>query len=103
MSLLFNKTSLTRAVGHGLVLQWAFASLVTHRTVQWVVGEEKLKNAVLRLLDLVRIGRHVHAIGDADVARGLERWTAWAVDLHEAHAANANRLHAGVIAKTWHE
>ena len=66
-----------------------------------MVGEEELEDAVLGLLHLVRVGGDAHALGDLEIARGLQRRSARAVHLDEAHTAYADGLHARVVAKTW--
>ena len=86
-------------VGERLVLERALAALVADRAVERVVGQQELEHAVLGLLHLVDAGDDLHALGDLDEARRLQRGAARALDLDQAHAAHADRLHARVVAK----
>ena len=65
-----------------------------------MVGEEELKNAVLRLLCHCRFGVGFHSRRALDHAARLKRGTATSVDLDQTHTAHANWLHALVVTKT---
>ena len=97
VSLLLDEAGFTGSVGQGLVLEGALAALVADRAVERVVGQQKLEDPVLSLLDLVRVGGHGHAVADCHIARGHQRRASWALHLDEAHAAHADRLHPGVV------
>ena len=99
VALLLDEPALARAVGHGLVLQRALAALVAHRAVERVVDQEELEDAVLRLLRGLALGVDDHLVGHRDHAGGLEGGAAAGVDVDDAHAAHAHRLHARVVAE----
>ena len=97
--LLLDEAALAGPVGHRLVLQRALAALVAHRAVERVVHEEELEHPLLRLLGDRRVGRHGHPVGALDHAGRLEGGAAAGVDLDDAHAAHAHRLHPRVVAE----
>src|SRR5262245_4080176 len=94
------------AIGHGLVLQVAFATLVADRAVERVIDEQKFEHALARLLHRGRVGddggwRAVAAwpeIVDAHGARGHRLRHARHFD--QAHPAIAGYRQALVIAET---
>ena len=69
----------------------------TGQSSGWLI-EQELEHAVLDLLHRRRLRVHDHAVGDGRRAAG-ERGAADALDLDEAHAAHADRLHALVPAE----
>ena len=87
------------AVRERLVLQGALAALVADRAVQGMVDQEELQDAVLGLLHLVGVRDDGHVLGDRHVAGRLQRGAARAVDLDEAHSADADRRHPRVVAE----
>ena len=99
VALLFDEPALARAEGEGLVLQGTLAPAVAHRAVEGMVDQQELEDAVLGLLHLLGGGDHLHAVCRGHEAGGLEREAARSLDLHEAHAAHADRLHARVPAE----
>jgi hypothetical protein len=50
VTLLFDEAGFTRTVRQRLVLERALAALVTDRTVEGMISEQKLQDAVLGLL-----------------------------------------------------
>ena len=73
------------AIGHGLVLQIAFAALVADRAIERVIDQQEFEHAFARFLHLLRIGDDG---GRRSVARGQE--------IGDTHGAGGNRLrHAG--------
>ena len=60
------------AVGHGLILQGAFAALVAHRAIERVVLEQELEHPLLGLDDARGHGADYHALGRIRGAGGLE-------------------------------
>ncbi len=72
VALLLQEPALARAVGEHLVLERALPALVAHGAVEGVVHEEELEHTVLGLLDLLRGGVDLHAVGDGHVAGGLQ-------------------------------
>ena len=97
------------AIGHGLILQVAFAALVADRAVERVVDKQEFHDALACLLDKRRAG--VDAIWvnrlscrsqiiDAHRARG--DGFRHAIDLDQAHAAVAGNRQALMIAKSRH-
>ena len=94
---------------HRLVLQRAFAALVTDRAVQRVVDEEELHHALLCLVGgLARqLGVHHHAGSHLERARGLrlrhrleDAFAVWHGHVHQALAACAGRLEQRVVAES---
>ena len=47
----FTEAGKIHAIGHGLILQIAFPPLITNRTIERVVDQEELHNALTRFLD----------------------------------------------------
>ena len=93
------------AVGHGLVLQIAFAALVADRAVERMIDEQEFEHAFARLLHRLGVGDDG---GRRAVARGPEIVDAHgaggdglrhAGDLDQAHAAIAGDRQALVIAE----
>jgi len=104
-------------VGHGQVLQRALAALVTHRAVEWMAGQDELKNVVPPGNHLLGCRTDDHAvIGGLRAGRlqlgkpphnrraiFVQLWLAGlavhgnAAQLHQAHAAHADRLHFGMV------
>ena len=82
VTLLLDETGLTRAVRQHLVLERAFATLVTHRAVERVVRQQELKDTILGLLDLFALGVDHHAVSNLDVARGGQRGASGAIHFH---------------------
>ena len=97
VTLLLDEPRFTRTERQRLVLERALAAAVAHRAVERVVHEQELEHAVLDLLHGVALRVADHPLGDGCRARGRE--PAHAFDLHEAHAAHADRLHALVPAE----
>ena len=97
VALLLDEARLAGAERERLVLQRALAAAVAHRAVERVVDEQELEHAVLDRLHRRR----------SACARPCRRRPAWctraeaahALDLDEAHAAHADRLHALVPAE----
>ncbi len=99
MPLLLDEAALARTEGEGLVLEGAFAALVAHRAVERVVDEQELEHPVLGLLDRRGGGVDLLAVGHGDEARRRQGRSPGAHHLDQAHAAHADRLHAGVVAE----
>jgi hypothetical protein len=85
------------AVGHGLVLQVAFAALVADRAIQRMVDEQEFHHAVARLLHQRRVGLDHHALAHRHGAGGdrLRRL----LHLDQAHAAVAGDRQPLVVAE----
>ena len=77
------------APAEGDVLQRALAALVADRAVQRVVDEQELDDRLLRVGDALGLRVDDHAVLDRRRAAGLQLRDA--LDLHEAHAAGADR------------
>ena len=99
MPFLLDEAGLARAVGQRLVLERTLATLVAHRAVERVVGQQELEHAVLRLLDPVVARVHHHAVRDLHEAGRGQRGAARPFHVDQAHAAHAHRLHAWVVAE----
>jgi hypothetical protein len=90
--------SAAAAPAEGDVLQRALAALVADRAVERVVDEQELDDRLLGRLDALRLGVDDHPVLDRRRARGLELRDA--LDLHEAHAARADRrAELGLVAE----
>ncbi len=101
--LLLHEPRLTRAVGQGLVLERALATLVADRAVQRVVDEQELEHAVLGLFDLVGLGDHLRSLLHLDEAARLQGGTPGSAHLDQAHPAHTHRLHPRVVAEAGDE
>ena len=84
-------------VAKGVVLERTLAALVADRAVQRVIGEQQLEHAGLRGDDLGRVGVDDHVRRDGRGAGSLQPRQLF--DLHQAHAARADRLELGVVAE----
>ena len=85
------------AIGHGLVLQIAFAALIADRAIQRMVDQQEFHHAVARLAHHGRVGMDHHVIGGRHSAGGdrLRRLFLF----HQAHAAIAGDRQPLVIAE----
>ena len=99
VALLLNEAGLARPVGQRLVLQRALATLVAHRAVERVVGQQELQHPVLGLLDPLVGGVDHHAVVDLHEAGGRQRGAARPLHVDQAHAAHADGVHARVVAE----
>ena len=100
VALLLDEAALARAVGQRLVLQRALAALVADRAVERVVDQQELEHAVLGLLgDLADSVSTTMPAATWIMQAGCSAGPAARVDLDEAHAAHAHRLHALVVAE----
>ena len=68
VAFLFDEPAFARTVGHGLVLQRTFATLVADRAVQRMVDEQQLEDAVLSFLHHVGFGLDDHAVANGQHA-----------------------------------
>jgi hypothetical protein len=91
MPLLFNKTGLAGAIGHGLVLEWTFATLIAHWAVERMIHKEEFKNALLGSLSVVGFGVYDHPLRNRGHARWLQHRPATGIDIDETHPAHAHR------------
>ncbi len=89
-SLGLNESTLAWSGGHRLILKRAFATLVAHGTVKWVIDEKELEDSLLRLLDDIGFGVDHHPVVHDHGARRDELLSAWAFNLDQAHTAFAN-------------
>ena len=113
------KTALSRPIGHGLVLQRAFAALVANRTIQRMRGEQEFDDVLAGCRHLFTGAPHHHPLGDRSRAGGIQLGAesdlggaifvknrlagrpvhGGTADIHQAHAAHPHRFHLGVVAK----
>ena len=100
MALLFDEAALARAVAERLILQRTLATLVTHRTVERMIGEQQFEDALVSTLHLRRIGTHHLAVGHRRHARHHHHGSARTFDLHETLAAHTDRAHTRVVTET---
>ena len=77
------------------LLQLAFAASIAHRTIKWMIGEQKLEHRALRLLDLFALRRHHHAIRADDRAGSLQ--LRHLLDAHQTHPTRSLQSKIGVI------
>src|ERR1700736_553818 len=89
----------TGSVLKGLVLQRAFAALVTDRAVEWMVDQQELEHALLVLVDLLGGGLDRHALSHVDGAGRLQ--LRHLLDFDQAHAADGHRRHLRMRAEDW--
>ena len=84
---------------HCLILKRAFPPLVTYRTVQWMVNQEKLHGVLLCLFRDVRQSLYNHAIGYWG-GTGRERLRRF-FNFDETHSAVCSDREFLVIAESW--
>ena len=80
-----------RAVPEGEVLKVALAAAVAHRAVERMIQEQELQHPLAKFRDFGNVGAHHHAVTGDRRARGLWLWKL--LDVHQAHAADGDRLH----------
>src|SRR5581483_10793692 len=85
VQLSLNEAALTCAVAEHHILELALAALIAHRTIQRMIGQQKLERALTRPLHDVGIGAHYHALGHRSGAAHLQ--LRGLLDLHQTHAA----------------
>ena len=83
MALFFDKATLASTMTKCLVLQWAFATLVTHWAIQWMIRKKKFNHSFMSALHLWRIGAHNLPVSDWRHAANNHHRTAWPFDLNE--------------------
>ena len=88
---------MVHAVGIGLVLQIALATLIANRAVQRVVDQEKLHDAAPRLSHHGAVRAYNHAFGDRISTAG-DRFRRF-LDFNQAHAAISGDGQTLVIAE----
>src|SRR3954468_14120562 len=67
----------------GHLLQFAFAATIANWAIEWMIGEQKLRHATLRLLDFFALRSYNHAVRARDGAGRLQ--LRHLVDPHQAH------------------
>src|SRR5437667_1989634 len=95
--LLFRETLFEIAPIESQLLQFAFAAAIAHRTIERMIGEQKLEHRALRLLDLFALRRHHHAVS-ADYRAGSLQLR-HLLDPHQTHATRSLQSKIGVIAE----
>ena len=95
--LVFLEAAAVETIGHGLVLQVAFAALIADRAIQGVIDQKEFHHALARLFDGRGVGLDHHAFARRHGA-GRNRLRR-ALHLHQAHAAVAGHREALVIAE----
>src|SRR5262249_42855906 len=84
------------AISHGLILQVAFAALVTDRTIQWVIDKQEFHYPFAGLTDHGRPGIHDRRLAlrpRPAIAHGpgtARHWLRRTDEFDEAHAAVAS-------------
>ncbi len=101
---LFAEARNTATVFQRRVLQFAFAALVTDRTIQRVVDEQELHHRALRLAGVVGFRPHLHAVGDRCGAgrQRLGRHATAHFNLNHAHATVGGDRQLLVVTETRH-
>ena len=82
------KARLLAVVIHVVVLQFALARLIAHRTIDRMVDQQELQHRALRRLGLIAVGMNHHPFGDLGVAGDLQLGRL--LDLDQAHPAIAD-------------
>ena len=103
VSLLFNKAALARTMTKCLVLQWAFATLVTHWAIERMICKQQFEHALLGFFDAFSCRIDHLTICNWCHARHHHHWATWANNFNETLAAHAHRFHAWVITKSRNE
>ena len=91
------EAALARAITEHHVLQLALAALVAHRTIERMIGQQKLQHPLAGLLHHFRFGVHHHALGHGQRAADLQLRGLF--DLDQAHAASGLQRQPFVIAE----
>jgi len=87
------------AILHRLILQRALAALVADGTIERVIDQDEAQVGLAHGLHLLGVRAHDHPLGHAHRAGGVEPATARPDELHQAHAARAERIELGVRAE----
>src|SRR5262249_40043791 len=93
----FGVPALARAVAEHHVLQLALAALIAHRTIQRVIGQQKLERVLTCLRDLRRLRAHHHTL--ADRQRTCRHQLGHLFHFDQAHAARRLQRQPLVIAE----
>ena len=95
--LLFSESLFKAAPIESHLLEFAFASTITNRAIEWVICEEKLRHSALRFFNLFTLRGNDHAIRASDCAGGLQ--LRHLLDAHKTHPARRLQSEVGVIAE----
>ena len=79
-----------------VVLKPAFAGLVAHRAIDWMMQQQELHGIPDGLMDPFGVRTNFHAFGDRRRARRHQLWNAF--DFNEAHPAAAFDSNVRVVA-----
>jgi hypothetical protein len=90
MALLFDKATFACTMTKCLVLQWAFAALVTHWTIQGVIRKEEFNHSFMRTLHLWRIGTHNLSLGYWSHTANNHHRAAWPFDFNKTLATHSH-------------
>ena len=96
-ALLFDVARLTRTIRKRLVLQRAFAALVTNGAVEWMVDQQELDDPLLSLGHDVGPGVDDHPVAHRGGTGRDQRHAAGKLDLDQAHPAQPDRLNPPVV------
>ena len=86
-------------VRHVVILEPAFAGLVTNRTVNGMVQKQKLHRITDSLLNALGSGAHFHVVNDGSGARRQQFREPF--DFDQTHPATAFDTNVGVVAVAW--
>ena len=95
----FHQLADPRPEAHCLILEWTFATLVTDRTVKWVVEQDEAQVGLLHRLDLFRLGEDRHPFGHRQCTCRHQTAAARAFHFDHAHAATTHRIQLRVGAE----
>ncbi len=82
---------------HGDVLQWTFAALITNRTIQGMVDQQKFQNTLLGHFCLARSRGYFHSVRHRGGTGGQGFWRFF--HIHQTHPAIGGNRKFGVIAE----
>ena len=100
VQLLLDEPRVIEAVAECHVLQFALATLVAHRTIEWMIRKQEFQHVLARAVHLLGIRIHHHTFGCHQRARGLQLRHFF--HFHQTHAAGGLKREVRVIAERRH-
>src|SRR5262249_41439066 len=95
--LLFRETFFQSAPVKRHLLEFALTASIANGTIEWMIGEEKLRHSSLGLFDLLTLCGYNHAVGTGDGAGGLE--FRHLLDAHQTHTTRGLECEIRVVAE----
>ena len=100
VTLLFDVTTFAGTVAERLILQRAFATLVAHWTIKWVIRQQQFDDAFLSALHLIGLGAHNLSFSNGGHATDHHHWPTRTFNFNQTLTTHADSTHTWVITET---